>query len=98
MKWVTKLLVTAITLVSIANANLFSMIGIKEPENKAYYRGTTPNILAFRELLAVWPYFAGQNLFWKSLIQNLQIDVYNSDSACIHEVQAYLDLYRDLKI
>ena len=55
----TKLLATAIILVSIANASLFSMVGIKEPENKAYYRGTTPNILAWRELLLVWPYFAG---------------------------------------
>ena len=46
----TKLLLTAITLLAIANASLFSAMRIKEPEGKAYYRGTTPNILAFREL------------------------------------------------
>ena len=71
----TKLLVTAITLLAIANASLFSAMGIKEPEGKAYYRGTTPNILAFRELFAVWAYFSGSHLFWKAMIQNLQIDV-----------------------
>ena len=46
----TKLLITAISLLAVANASFFSAMGIKEPENKAYYRGNTPNILAFREL------------------------------------------------
>ena len=92
----TKLLVTAISLLAVANASLFSSLGIKEPEGKAYYRGTTPNILAFRELFQVWPYFSGSHLFWKAMIQNLQIDVWNAESDCVIEVQAYLDLYRDL--
>ena len=92
-----KLLVTAITLVALAEASFFSMVGIKEPENKAYYRGTTPNILAFKELFQVWPYFSGQSIFWRSMVQNLQIDVWNAQSNCIIEVDVYLNLYRDLQ-
>ena len=93
----TKLLLTAITLLAIANASLFSTMRIiREPEGKAYYRGTTTDILAFRELFQVWGYFTGSHLFWKAMIQNLQIDVMNAESNCVVEVQAYLDLYRDL--
>ena len=96
MALLTKLLLTAITLLAIANASLFSTMRITEPEGKAYYRGTTTDILAFRELFQVWGYFTGSHLFWKAMIQNLQIDVMNAESNCVVEVQAYLDLYRDL--
>ena len=91
----SKLLVTAITLVGISEASLFSSL-LKEPEGKAYYRGTTPNILAMRELMAGLPYFAGQQLFWKAMLQSMQIDVTNDASSCVLELDIYLDLYRDL--
>ena len=93
----TKLLVTAIILVGIAEASLLSASNVKEPEGKAYYRGTTPNILAMRELFAHFPYFAGQTSFWKAMLQHMQIDVNNDASSCILELDTYLVLYRDLQ-
>ena len=57
-------LFTLIGLASIAQASFFSAMRIAEPQNKEYYIGTTPNVVALKEFFLVSKYFFGSQTFW----------------------------------
>ena len=86
------LLLTAISIIGIAEAGL-----LREPPNKQYYRGTTPNILAWREFMEYRDVFMGSEVFWQSFVVQLQIDTTNNLSACSEEVLAYMNIYRSFQ-
>jgi len=88
-------LFSASTVLTGVKASVFSAIGIPEPPNKAYYRGTTPNIIAIVEMFKKRTIFFGSDKFWISFMTNLQVDTSNDTSDCVTEMDIYLTLWRD---
>lgn len=80
----------------VAKGNFFSVMRIAEPQNNAYFEGTTPNVAALMEFFADISYFAFELTFWENFMANMQVNTDNFESNCILQIDEYVELYRDI--
>ena len=58
-------------------------------DSKAYYKGTTEDVIALAELFSKSKTFFAKASFWEAFIASMQVDITNFNSECIEELDNY---------
>ena len=107
MKRILSQLAVATLMSTVAKANLWRTLAagpskwnlpnvrdaMKGPDSKAYYVGTTEDIIALGELFKKANTFFLEKNFWSAFLMAVQVDPDNAQSDCVLEVDVMYTHY-----